>query len=212
MATVTGMTTAGIDALTDQLVASLHISGGQLIYTKKNGSEVNIGSIGSTALAGAQAAWPVGSIFTSTVPTSPADLLGFGTWSRYGQGRVLVSQSSTDTEFDVVGETGGVKTVTLTAAQSGMPAHHHHVSGNTGSTVVSAKMNNSDAGSNPDQPAAVDRGTNSAGDVATTQQLLNSDHVHAVDLDTTDAAAVGASASHTNLQPYIVVYMWQRTA
>ena len=68
--------------------------------------------------------YPVGSIYINAgVSTSPATLMGFGTWSRYGEGKVLVSQSSSDTEFDTLGETGGAKTHTLTEAQ--LPAHRH---------------------------------------------------------------------------------------
>jgi len=39
------------------------------------------------------------------------------------KGKVAVGRDSAQTEFDVLGETGGAKTVTLTIAQ--MPAHHH---------------------------------------------------------------------------------------
>ena len=209
MATVTGMTTAGIDALTDQLVASLHISGGQLIYTKKSGAEVNIGAIGSTAADGAAAAWPVGSVFISTVPGNPNALMGFGTWVRHGQGRVLVSQDGSDPDFDVVDEVGGVKSVTLTAAQSGMPAHHHHYSGTTDASKVNPNFNDTDATSNPAQAAAVDRGSQVS---STPLEMIGSSHTHTYAGDTDDAAAFGASQSHTNLQPYVVVYMWKRTA
>ena len=51
---------------------------------------------------------PVGSLYFSTVSTSPASLFG-GTWERYAQGRVMVSASDTDTDF-TVGKTGGEKT------------------------------------------------------------------------------------------------------
>ena len=64
-------------------------------------------------------AWPVGSIFLSTVSTNPATLLGFGTWSVFAAGRVLVGVDSTDNDFDA-GDTGGAKTHTHTT-----PAHQH---------------------------------------------------------------------------------------
>lgn len=62
-------------------------------------------------------AWPVGSIFMAVVATNPATLLGGGTWVRWGQGRFPVSLDSAQTEFDVVEETGGEKTHTLTQAE-----------------------------------------------------------------------------------------------
>lgn len=69
------------------------------------------------------AAWPIGSVFISIVPTNPSVLLGFGTWSTFAAGRVLVGLDSGQTEFDLVEETGGAKTHTLTVAE--MPTHTH---------------------------------------------------------------------------------------
>lgn len=65
-------------------------------------------------------AWPIGSIFIAVVSTSPATLLGFGTWAAFGAGKVLVGLDSSDTDFDVVRDTGGAKTHTHST-----PAHVH---------------------------------------------------------------------------------------
>lgn len=80
------------------------------------------------------AAWPVGSVFLSVVSTNPATLLGFGTWSAIGAGRVLVGLDSGDTDFDVVEETGGSKTAasagscsTPTFTGSALGTHSHGV-------------------------------------------------------------------------------------
>lgn len=70
-------------------------------------------------------AWPIGSIFISAVPTNPAALLGFGTWTAFGAGRMLVGQNSADTDFLTAEQTGGAKTVALTTAQ--LPAHNHKI-------------------------------------------------------------------------------------
>ena len=58
-------------------------------------------------------AWPIGSVFISVVNTNPATLLGFGTWSVFGAGRVFVGLDSGDTDFDIVEKIGGEKTHVL---------------------------------------------------------------------------------------------------
>lgn len=73
-------------------------------------------------------AYPIGTIYTnsaSTLPPSDPSLLGFGTWSLFGEGRVLISKS-TGGVFDTLGETGGLKRTTLSG--SDMPKHTHTVS------------------------------------------------------------------------------------
>jgi hypothetical protein len=55
----------------------------------------------------------VGALYVSVSPTNPATTLGYGTWSAFGAGRVLVGVDTGDTDFDTVEETGGSKTATL---------------------------------------------------------------------------------------------------
>ncbi len=59
-------------------------------------------------------AFPVGAIFVTVDPTNPNTTLGYGTWTQFGQGRVLVGLNPSDPDFDVVEETGGSKTQTFT--------------------------------------------------------------------------------------------------
>lgn len=65
----------------------------------------------------ALAAWPVGSIYFAFNHTNPATLFG-GTWTRLSGGFLWASQAG-----DTIGQTGGEREVTLTAAQ--MPKHNH---------------------------------------------------------------------------------------
>lgn len=120
--------------------------------------------------------FPIGSIYTNASDnTNPGTLLGFGTWTAFGTGRVLVGIDTVQTEFDTIGETGGEKTHILTTAE--MPAHTHTrgVSGTSGGFGLL------------DNAAA-----SSSGNIAT--------------------GSTGGDGAHNNLQPYITVYMWKRTA
>ena len=83
------------------------------------------GAISSHTHAGGSEAFPVGSVFIAVVSTNPATLLGYGTWSAFAAGRMLVGLDAGQTEFDTVEETGGAKTHTLTTAE--IPAHSHQI-------------------------------------------------------------------------------------
>jgi len=50
-----------------------------------------------------QIVYPVGSVYTSTASTNPNTLFGFGTWTAFGAGRVLVGNGGSFT----AGATGG---------------------------------------------------------------------------------------------------------
>lgn len=145
--------------------------------------------------------YPIGTIYETTstdldTPTKMGTHFG-GTWEAYGSGRVLVAKSS-DTEFDTIGETGGAKDVTLTSAQSGLPAHTHtqnaHSHTSLASRVRSGTTGILDGASGTAFSFDIDQGTAEA--TATNQ----------------NNTAANASSSHTNLQPYIVVYRYRRIA
>ena len=128
---------------------------------------------------GGSEAFPVGSVFIAVVSTNPGTLLGYGTWSAFAAGRVLVGLDSGQTEFDTVEETGGTKTHTLIEAE--IPAHVHQQLAPTSASGGALKVT-------PD--------TNASGSQASGQ----------------NTASTGGNGAHNNLQPYIVVYMWKRTA
>ena len=66
-------------------------------------------------------AYPVGSIYITTITENPSVTFGGGTWVSFGGGKVLVG---TGTGFNILTEDGNYNH-TLTAAQSGLPAHSH---------------------------------------------------------------------------------------
>ena len=141
--------------------------------------------------------YPVGSIYiNATNSTNPATLLGFGTWSSFGAGRVLVGIDSSDTDFDTSEETGGAKTHTLTTTE--MPSHQHLLFknvgvGNIGDTTASLSAAHFYANGSQSYRIRKSGSTYSEPDLAL-------------------SSTVGGDTAHNNLQPYIVVYMWKRTA
>ena len=86
----------------------------EAIQTLESG--IQLGSISITQLL--LMAHPIGSIYSSTAATSPADLFG-GTWERI-KGAFIWGIDDGET----AGVTGGEKTHTLTTAE--MPSHSHY--------------------------------------------------------------------------------------
>jgi hypothetical protein len=154
-----------------------------------------------------QALYPVGSIYINAgVSTNPNTLLGFGTWTAFGAGRVMVGLNGSDASFDTLEETGGSKDTTLVShthtfsgTTGGQSADHTHLSGaNTewGSTTSAASGLQTNTGSIYNGNRWASFGT-------------SNDHTHNYSGTT---ASNGSSATNANLQPYITVAMWKRTA
>lgn len=212
MAEVTGITKERADEIWNASVTGGTVDeNGQLILHTRGGADINAGAIASPT-ATLDASWPVGSIYMATVPTNPASLIGIGTWARWGQGRVPVGQNSLDPDFDAVEEVGGVKTVTLTALQSGTRSHTHHFVGTTNSSPIFANFDVTTASSNGPGTSTIKRAFGAGEDDGLPHQVAASGHTHGFTGDTNAVSAVPAADAHTNLQPYIVCYMWKRTA
>lgn len=154
--------------------------------------------------------YPVGSIYMSVNATNPSAYFG-GTWVAWGAGRVPVGINTADGNFNTVEKTGGAATVALSAAQ--MPAHTHGV-GTLAAASAGAHTHNL-----KNQKAAwgVDGAGNrvivdaTSGYTALTNKATASAgaHTHTISGST---ASTGSGSAHSNLQPYIVCYMWKRTA
>jgi len=128
------------------------------------------------------AAYPIGSLFTTTVAyaNSAAVVAAIGgtTWVAFGGGKVLVGLDSGDTDFDTVEETGGSKTDSHTLTTSEIPSHTHTLAQGGGNGGSSYNLHYNQTG-----------GTATSG-----------------------ATGGGGAHTHDIVQPYIVVYFWKRTA
>ena len=147
---------------------------------------------------------PVGSIYiNATNSTNPGTLLGFGTWTAFGAGRVPVGFDSGNALFDTAEETGGsadaitvshTHTATTTATDSG---HTHSF------TVIAQNTDSSGSG-------AITGGTNNISNDGSYTGTTGSGTA-SISASTT-VASTGSSGTNANYQPYITVYMWKRTA
>ena len=196
----TGGTITGNLAIT----GTLGVSGATTLTTASATTPTvgdNTTSIATTAFvqAALQALYPIGCIYTSTVATNPNSIFGFGTWVAFGAGRVLVGNGGGFT----AGATGGsydavvvshshTASSSTTASDSG---HTHATSTNRGNVSSPAvyPYYGPDVGPSPGTPT----GSGNANISASTSTTVN---------------AAGVSGTNANLQPYIVVYLWNRTA
>jgi trimeric autotransporter adhesin len=146
-----------------------------------------------TALVG-NLLFPVGAIYSSTSATNPGTSLGFGTWAAFAAGRTIIGNGGGYT----AGNTGGSADATLvshthTATFTGdaLPTHVHAQTGQTFTAGTLQIAGGSAAAISSQNTAAASGGTPSG---------------------TVAVASAGSSGTNANLPPYIVVYMWQRTA
>ena len=172
-------------------------------------------------------AYPVGSIYMSVVETNPAELFG-GIWEAIAPGRVLLGAGEyTPSISYTAGDKGGVTSKILNS--SNIPKHTHTVE--IKSTEATHKHRNGVY-----DEAAPGNGPISSNYGAIKMYPTSTQHVMAADssaFGTNTQLYMGytseTSAAHTHevavgdygakiptaislMQPYLVVYMWKRTA
>ena len=163
-------------------------------------------------------AYPVGAYYISSEPTSPATLFG-GTWVRIENRMILAAGSSY-----TAGSTGGSATKTLSVAN--MPTHRHSCSSTGNHTHTRGNMNITGYIN-----GCSEEGTGTGGAFYYTGGLSRGSEGGATDQDVSFDASrswSGATSSNGNHQhtignngsgtafdvmnPYIVAYVWRRTA
>ena len=176
--------------------------------------------------AALQVLHPIGSIYTNVTSTNPGTLFGFGTWTAFGAGRVMVGLDAGNTLFDTAEETGGSynavvgnHTHTFSATSGGQSQTHSHTATDSGHThAYSGSVNPSDrfqysgGGGTAGIGTPLNAGfTTASGNANISVGNASQDHSHSVSGTSADAS-VAASVTNANIQPYITVYMWKRTA
>jgi hypothetical protein len=165
------------------------------------------------------ACWPVGSVFIAVVETNPGTLLGFGTWVAFAAGRMLIGLNASDADFDTAEETGGAKASSALIAHTHLQDPHTHVQDahthvqNAHSHIITSQTATTGAATSYEH-GTLDTSSAEAEATETTAAAT------AVNQNTTavnqNATAVNQSAGSGNsfslMNPYIVVYMWKRTA
>jgi len=166
---------------------------GTIATTQSYGNSSTAVATTAFVQAALAALYPVGSIYTNaSVSTNPATLLGFGTWTAFGAGRVMVGFDSGNALFDVAEETGG-------SADAITVSHTH--------TATVTDPGHLHTQTQYDQPGIGNAGGGGA--------RVNSQTANTGSATTGISVAVsttGSSGTNANYQPYITVYMWKRTA
>lgn len=127
--------------------------------------------------------YPVGSIYINASDlNNPATIFGFGTWEEFGSGRVLIG-AGTGTDDQPVPEV-----ISFNAGDTGGEYNHKlteaEMPSHSHAYNEAFKQGSGDSGGADDEPG----------------------------FRTSNTSSTGSSLTHNNLQPYITVYVWKRTA
>ena len=161
-------------------------------------SGTNTSQIATTAFvrtAIMDSVYPVGSVYISAgSSTNPATLLGFGTWTAFGAGRVMVGLNGSDALFDALEETGGSKDAVVVSHTHTVtdPGHLHNTA-----TITRGEYDTTGGSFGYGQDSPSGTGPDVASKTNTTGISI---------------ASSGVSGTNANLPPYITVAMWKRTS
>lgn len=155
-------------------------------------------------------AYPIGAVYISMVSTSPATLFG-GTWAELPAGKVLIGQGMAESgTVYTAGNTGGNETYSLTVANLANHIHSAWTDTQSASGKIYGGGNASPAQDGADGVFSLNGTHNfyASGDRHDGHNVaFNYSHGHNVGI-----GATGSGTPFSIMQPYLVAYMWQRTA
>jgi hypothetical protein len=149
--------------------------------------------------------YPVGSILHTTTATNPATSLGFtSTWTRIAEGRTLIGEGTGSglTARTAAAEVGQEDAVVV-AHQHDAVADHGHPFRITPTTESSASINTT--GGFPLKSSGTNYAAFTGTPTITAGQQIGGGGAH-------QHASEGVSGTDKNMQPSLVVYIWERTA
>ena len=226
-ANVTG-TVANATNATTAVTVSTTVASGAVGTTQATAT--NNTQIATTAFVQAvkQTLYPIGSIYSSTAATNPGDasMLGFGTWIQFAAGKFLMGNGNAS--YPAGTSSGSANAIVVShnhtaTTNTSDPGHLHAYSFTTGGQSVDHTHTYSQSGtSGPGGDLNIYFTNNGAFSTPLTTSGTSNDHTHSFSGSTgaittgvsasTSIASAGASGTDANLPPYIVVYMWNRTA
>ena len=203
----------------EELYVMIQALQSRMLNVEQNGG----GSGGGGGVGSVLSAYPVGSIYISTVSTNPGTIFG-GTWQAYGTGKTLVGVDTSDTDFSTVQKTGGSKTVSYTPAGTvgnhtltinEIPSHGHSLlqalSG-TSSSIQPSVPNTSTSANITMRAYDAITGFIASGGSYVGQKAWGSNTQNSGGGAGHNHTFTGTAASINVQSPYITVYMFKRTA
>ena len=219
--------TISFDSTKTNSVTPVNMSKTELLALNESLTTTTFNTLKSQIL---DATYPVGSIYLTTTEDTVAKVqnkLG-GTWEKFAEGKTLISADSTYP----INTTGGSATINLSHSHT-VNSHSHTIGGNTGSTTLTAAQSGLPAHSHSMGhllvyiPGDAGKGaftvmsnrTPVSGDALSTNNNtgLNATqgHTHTLPANT-GAASPGTdsqlSATQSILQPYATTYMYKRVS
>lgn len=155
------------------------------LTTKVDNNTSQITSLHSMLAVYWKTLYPIGSIYISTNPTFNPQTTWGGKWERTAEGRCLIGANDTYP----IGSTGGEATHTLSIDE--MPSHDHGLA----DWAMSWKLNGVSGEVNLNASATAEAWSNNHGYFKSQTTKIT-----------------GGSKPHNNMQPYLAVYIWERTA
>jgi len=180
-------------------LASPSFTGTPLAPTASAGTNTTQLATTAFVVAALSAMYPVGSIYSNiSDSTNPGTLFGFGTWVAI-TGRMVIGLDSGNTAIDTAGETGG-------SADAIVVSHTHTTDSQGSGTFYAAnRANGSPSGIFSNTGSTLNSSLSGGGLTGDILQVQAAAHSHTTN-------STGSSATNANLPPYVVAYVWKRTA